>query len=271
MALARTHLDADPVAGRCTYKRQAKAAARDLRTAIKAEVAQLYANGAVPTSQQMADFDASVAGAVDATALRLSTQAALLPNSGARLEPAVQNAILGSGPKSLVSRLNALAQAGKLSGTTAASSRALTNLLTTTNQQTVSQLNNFFNTTPVNQLSVNASGQHIPLQQFLGDRLVSQVGNTLGSLSQSFPTVANAALFPNSTTGIPTQAAMNAFTTQYDNALATAAYQLGSGLALFPTSSSVVSQIAPMLFGSGTASNSLASHNCRASSSAAPG
>ena len=98
--------------------------------------------------------------------------------------------------------MNALAQSGKLSGTTAASSRTLTNLFNSASQQTVSQINNFFNTTPVNQLSVNASGQRIPLEQFLGGQLVSQVGNTLGSLAQSFPNVANAALFPNGTTGI---------------------------------------------------------------------
>jgi hypothetical protein len=73
VALARKHLTLARL--RADDKRQAKAAARDLRTAIKADVAQLYANGAVPTSQQMADFDASVAGAVDARALRLSNKA----------------------------------------------------------------------------------------------------------------------------------------------------------------------------------------------------
>ena len=233
---------------RADYTKQVRAAARDLRSAIKADIAQLYAGGATPTAQQLADFKAGAAGAVNATALRLSTQASLLPNS-TRLVSAVQNEVLGSGAGSLASRLVSLAQSGKLSGSTAASSRALARTFNTASQQTISQINHYFNTTPVNRLSVNSSGQRIPLEQYLGGQLLNQVGNTLGSLAQSFPNVANAMLFPNGTTGTPTQAAMNAFTTQYDNALATAAYQLGSGLSLFPGSSSLVSQIQPILFG----------------------
>ena len=108
---------------RADYTKQVRAAARDLRSAIKADIAQLYANGSTPTAQQLADFKASAAGAVNATALRLSTQAALLPDS-ARLVSAVQNEVLGSGAKSLASRLVSLAQSGKLSGSTAASSVA---------------------------------------------------------------------------------------------------------------------------------------------------
>ena len=44
----------------------------------------------------MTDFDAEVSGAVNATALRLSSQASLLPNAAARLVPAIQNTLLGS-------------------------------------------------------------------------------------------------------------------------------------------------------------------------------
>ena len=245
---------------RADYTKQVRAAARDLRSAIKADIAQLYANGSTPTAQQLADFKASAAGAVNATALRLSTQAALLPDS-ARLVSAVQNEVLGSGAKSLASRLVSLAQSGKLSGSTAASSCALATTFNTASQQTISQINHYFNTTPVNSLSVNSSGQRIPLEQYLGSQLLNQVGDTLGSLAQSFPNVANAMLFPNGTTGTPTQAATNAFTTQYDNALATAAYQLGSGLALFPGSSALVSQIQPILFGTNSGGVSPTANN----------
>src|SRR5262249_43096791 len=140
------------------YNQRVHAAVRALRTAIQTQVGQLRANGATPTAQQMADFNASIAGALDATALRLSTQAALLPHAGARLVPATQNAILDSGPHSLISRLGTLAQSGQLSGTTGASTQALTRLLNTTSQQSISRLNTFFNTTPVNRLSVNSSG-----------------------------------------------------------------------------------------------------------------
>src|SRR5213079_2415322 len=76
---------------------------------------------------------------------------------------------------------------------------------------------------------------------------------------RSFPNVANAALFPNGATGTPSQDAMNAFTSQFNNALGTAAFQLGSALSLFPGSSNVVAQLQPMLFGSANSTNNLVS------------
>jgi hypothetical protein len=230
------------------YRRQVRAATRDLRAAIQAQVGQLSANGATPTPQQIADFNASIAGALDATTLRLSTQAALLPHAGVRLVPAIQNALLGSGPRSLVNRLNVLVQSGQLSGTTGASASALTRLLNTTNQQAVSRINTFFNTTPLARLSVNSTGQRIPLEQFMGNQLLNQVANTFGLLSQTFPIVANSILFPNGTNVTPTQAAVNQFNTEVGNALATAAFQLGSGLSVFPGSSGVITQLQPLLF-----------------------
>ena len=114
---------------RANYRKQVRAAARDLRSAINADIAQLYANGSTPTAQQLAGFKAGAAGAINATALRLSTQSALLPNS-ARLVSAVQNEILGSGAKSLASRLVSLAQSGKLSGSTGVSARSSPGYLT---------------------------------------------------------------------------------------------------------------------------------------------
>jgi hypothetical protein len=149
---------------RAAYAKQVRTATRDLKAAIRADIAQLNASGTAPTAQQMADFQASVAGALDATALRLSTQASLLPNSAAQLVPAIQNGILGSSSTSLASRLTALMNSGQLAG----SARSLTQVLNSANRQAISQINSFFNTTPVNSLSVNSSGQHIPLAQFLG-------------------------------------------------------------------------------------------------------
>jgi hypothetical protein len=237
---------------RADYRKAVRAATRDLKAAIKSQVAQLDANGATPTAHQMADFNASVAGAVDATALRLSVQAGLLPNASNKLVPAIQNAILGSGSASLASRLTVLAQSGQLSGTTRASSLALNRLINTATQQTTAQVNNFITTTPLNSLSVNTSGQQIPLKQFIGGQIVNMVGNTLGSLAQTFPNVANSMLFPNGTTGTPTQAALNAFNTASNNALNTAVFELGSALSLLPRTSNLVSQIQPMLFGAAT-------------------
>ncbi len=247
---------------RTAYARQVRAAVKDLRTAIRADVNQLRASGSTPTTQQLADFNASVGGAIDATALRLSSQAALLPNASNRLIPAIQNALLGSGSKSLTSSLSSLAQSGRLlNGSVGAVQSAIARQINLAGRQASAQLNNFFTTTPLNRLSVNSSGQRIPLAQFLGGQLLNQVGNTLGTLAQSFPTVANALLFPNGTTGTPSQSALSAFATQVGNALGTAAFQLGSGLALFPGSSNVIAQLQPMLSGAAnsTSTNSLVS------------
>ncbi len=231
------------------YNQQLRAATRDLRTAIAAQVGQLYANGATPTAQQVADFNASIAGALDATALRLTTQSSLLPGAGTRLVPAIQNTLLGSGPRSLITRLSNLVQSGQLSGTSGASARALTRLLNTTSRTGISQLSNFFNNTPVSRLSVSTTGQRIPVQQFMGNQLLNQVANTFGTLASTFPGVANSVLFPNGAAGTPSQAALNTFNTMVNNALDTAAFQLGSGLSVFPGAQGVISQIEPVLFG----------------------
>jgi hypothetical protein len=129
------------------YARAVRLATRDLQSAIKTQIGQLHANGATPTAQQIAVFNASIAGVLNATAMRLSVQSSLLPNSSRRLIPAIQNAILDSGPTSLASRLTSLAQSGQLSGTTGASSVALSRLINTSTRQTISQLSIFFNTT----------------------------------------------------------------------------------------------------------------------------
>jgi hypothetical protein len=134
------------------------------------------------------------------------------------------------------------------------------------------QFTRFFNTTNLNALSVNSSGQQIPLNQFMAGQVVNQLSNALGLLAQSFPNVTNSMLFPNSTigtisttgtgisgttgttgtTGNPTQDALTAFSQQVNTALNNVAFLLGNNLALFNGSSNVISQLAPMLFGSTT-------------------
>ena len=171
----------------------------------------------------------------------------------ARLVSAVQNEILGSGARSLASRLVSLAQSGKLSGSTAASSRALARLFNTASQQTISQINHYFNTTPVNRLSVNAAGSGSRWSSTSAASSSTRSATPSGPWPRASRTSPTRCCSPTAPRALPTQAAMNAFTTQYDNALATAAYQLGSGLSLFPGSSSVVSQIQPILFGAANA------------------
>jgi len=234
---------------RLVYRQQALMAMRDLRSAIRSQIAQLGTN---PTAQQSAAFNANVAGALNATALRLSTQASLLPNASARLVPAIQNALLGTSPRSLINRLSGLAASGRFTARPGIADLALTRVLNASSLQTSAQLNNFFRTTPVNRLSVDTNGNRIPLQQFMASQLINGVGNNFGLLAQNFPGVANSVLFPNGVVGTPTPAAQAAFNTQINNALATSAFQLGSGLSVFPRSSSLISQLQPVFFGNGT-------------------
>ncbi|MHB1557370.1 MAG: hypothetical protein ACYC61_07810 [Isosphaeraceae bacterium] len=234
------------------FRQQIHLATQDLRSAVQSQIAQLYANGSTPTTQQLANFRASIAGALNATTLRVSTQAALLPRSS-HLMMKMQTSILGNGANSLASRLNNLAESGRLSGTTAASTRALSNLFSNATRTGVAKVNGYFAYNPVNALSVNANRQRIPLEQYMGSQLVHQLGNTLGLLAQSYPNVANAMLYGDANaTGAPTPAAQAAFNAAYNNAINTAAYQLGSGLSLFPLNSSIVSQLAPLIYGGGS-------------------
>jgi hypothetical protein len=250
---------------RAAYAREAKLAALDLRNGVADQVQQLFANGSAPTAQQLTNLSANIQGALDATALQLSSQASLLPASSARLVPKIQTSLLGAGSKSLSSELSSVLQSSRNTASALTLQKALGRIIAQTPGQITGQFNNFFATTPVNQLSVNSTGQQIPLRQFMGQQLVSQLGNTLGSLAQSFPGVANSVLFPNGVSGSssPTQALTNQFGTMASNALSTAALQLGSDLSLFGGNSNVASQLQPLLFGTGasagTSISSLAS------------
>ncbi len=235
---------------RTAYRQQVHAATRDLRAALQSGVNQFYASGSTPSAQQVANFNASVGGALNATALRLATQVSLLPNGGSRLIPVIESRILGSGANSLASRLTSLATSGRLVRANGILSPALNNLTTQSARQGLSLVNSYFNTTPVARLSVNSNGQRIPIQQYMGNQLLNEVGNALGALAYSYPSVANSILYPNGTTSTPTSTAIGNFTTAVNNALGTAAYQLGSGLALFPNYSSVVSRLQPVFYGS---------------------
>ena len=62
----------------------------------------------------------------------------------------------------------------------------------------------------------------------MANQLVSQLGNSLGSLAQDYPGVADSVLYPNGVAGTTTarshrQALMSQFNTMASNALATAA------------------------------------------------
>jgi hypothetical protein len=255
MAVAQVHR---------ALRQQARSLATDVRTAINDRVTALYANGK-PTTQQIADFNAEVMGIANAAALRLSGQAALLPASSSRLIPGIQNALLGSGSNSLISRIQSLATSTLTGASASTLQAAVTRQVNATLQVANARFGNYFTTTSLNRLSVDQSGNRIPLRQFMGNQLLGQVGNMLGVFAQNFPTVSTAALFPNGTTdvnGLPitaSQAALSAFNLQASNALQTAAFQLGNGLSIFSGASRAASQLQPILFGSGVGSTSLAS------------
>jgi hypothetical protein len=280
---------------RADYKAQVREVRAELREMVKADIKQLYANGSQPTAQQVSSYTATVDGSLDAVALRLSAQDSLLPDSSIRLVPAIQNELLGSGSTSLASRLTSLVQ----SPTSNQSARTLevmaTRQINQVSQQNLAQVSNFFNTTPVASLaaqavnsaanSANSSGQTAAsgaglatasglssiLEQFFGDQIESQVANTLGSLAETFPSVADAALFPNAITGTGTtstgtsstvdQNLLNAFTSQADTALGTAAFEIGSALQLFPGFMNVTSHLEQMLFNSASSSGSTTNNN----------
>jgi hypothetical protein len=237
---------------RHAYTREVALTAVDLRSAVGSEIGQLFANGAAPTQQQLTDFNANVQGALDATALQLSSQASLLPGSNTRLVPGIQNALLGSDSNSLSSRLTAALQSSHYTASAARLQSVFARAFTAVPRQISSQINHFFGSTNFSQLSVSSSGQQVPLSQFMGNQVISQMSNTLGMLAQSFPTVAASMLFPNGTTATPTQDLIRAFNTQATNALTTAALQLGSSLSMFGGFSTVASKIQPVLFGSVT-------------------
>ncbi len=244
---------------RTTLIRDAKVAMVEARSGIGAEIQQLFDNGTVPTSQQLSDLNAKVQGALDATALRISSQASLLPGSATGLVPAIQNAMLGSDSRSLSSVLSSDLQLGRDPASSRELQTAFARQFATTARQITADFNNFFSTHNVNQLAVNSSGERIPVRQFMATQVVSQLGNNLGSLAQSFPNVAEAMLFPNGTTTTPTQELVQAFNQQSSTALGTAAMQLGSALSIFGGSSQVIAQLQPMLFGSTSNLTSLAS------------
>jgi hypothetical protein len=239
------------------YIQQFQAASSQLQSEVAADVNQLYESGSAPTTQQLTDFDDEAAGAVDAMALRFTSQASLLPDAGNRLAPAIQNALLGASTDSLATRLAGFAGSSVYNGSARNLEAVLMVQINRELIQNTAQLSTFFTTTPLSRLSHDRSGQRISLEQYMGGQLVAQVGNTFGALAQSYPTVANSVLFPDNTTTAPTQQLLDQFNAQSANAVSTAAFELASDLQLFPGSASVAAQIEPALFGSGTNKSSL--------------
>lgn len=241
------------------YRTQLQAATNELRQYIRNQLAQLYANGR-PTADQLATFRDQIGGGVNATAFRLSSQLALLPRATERLIARVQDNLIASNPNGLLGRFNQLLNSG-LTQSPNRLANALDRAVTGANSRDLGQLTQFLGTSPIYRNAIDPiTGQTIPLQQYMAQQAIFQFGNTLGSLANSFPTVANSALFQNGV--ISTDPAIQgAFATQLTNAVSLAANQLANNLAVFPNNASlfpgsgtnVLSPISQALFGGGTA------------------
>ena len=240
---------------RADYLRAYRASTNALAQTIRADLNQLHANGR-PTTQQLADFNAQVAGAINATALLVSSQAALLPGQTSTLLASLQDSLMGTGANSLANRISALAQSGRFTNSFNALQAAVARQVNQTGLVGAQNLNNFFNTTSINRFSVDASGQRIPLNQFIGNQIVNQFANNLGSLANAFSTQAGSLFFNNN--GVtPTTDAINAFRNQTAQGLGVVTAALGSDLSLLGnTGTQVVPQLSNVLFAPGPNSTS---------------
>ena len=98
----------------------------------------------------------------------------------------------------LLSRVNNVFQSGRFTSRPAALSNALGRQFNAAAGANHLRLANFFNQNNFSRLAIDqTTGQRVPLGQFLSNRPVSQFGNSIGALSNSFPTVGQSVLFPN--------------------------------------------------------------------------
>lgn len=238
---------------RFALRQQMAATYNALNQFISNQAAALYANPAnlvrgQLTPQARATFAANVNGAIDAAALRLSAQSSLLPGAGVRLVPMLQNSLLSTAGNSLSSQVTRLATTA---GSRAVLQNALNSQLNQSFRLNFARLGNFFTTTPLNRLSLSATGQRIPLSQFMANQAASQINNAFGSLANSAISNARANLF--NTAGNFNSQAANAFRQAYLNALGTAALQTGSVLSVFPNAQATLGpQLQSSLFATGT-------------------
>jgi hypothetical protein len=284
------------------YSIELQDARNDLRKTIDADIKHLYAGGPKPTAQARADFIAEVDGAVDATALRVSSPASLLPGADTSLVPTLQNDLLGNGTGSLISRLNAVSQTARDIFSAGSLTNALNQAVNSSSARILAATQSYISTAPLAQSIVATTGQLVPLRDYMATEVIDQLENNLGLLAQEFPTVANAILFPSSTTSgstnptstgttgttttttgttgttgtttptgtTPTlnQTLMSQLGTDVNNALATIAFELGTELPLFSGSSSVISTLDSALFGASNGSAATASNTASSLASA---
>jgi len=237
------------------FNQQFNLANQQLRTFAQTQIANAFRNGR-PTAAQLADLNNSLSGAINATALRLSAQANLLPGS-ARLTSGFQNSLLGNARNNLFSRLSTLTNNSRLASNPAALTRAVNGLFNSTAQANNNQLSRFFDTNNFNRTSVSATtGQPIGLNQFMGQQAQSLANNSFGALRNAFITSAQSGLFANGAR--PTAAQFQTFAQQQLPAAFNAAtFPLASALQVLPgaTNSTLIPQLRSSFLGNGTTAN----------------
>jgi hypothetical protein len=218
------------------YRTQLGAATADLKKYVDTQLGNLYASG-TPTASQLATLQDQIDGAVAATAFRVSSQLALLPGATDRLVAQVQDNLLTDSNRGLAGRINRLIS--RLNGAPNRLLSSINRAIDSVGIRDTASTSNFLASAPLNRLSVDAtSGQQIPLQQFMAQQVLSQFGNTLGSLAASFPNVANTAIFNNGVMSTD-PAVQQAFATQLQSAVGLATSQLGGNLGVFPNNLSL--------------------------------
>ncbi len=241
---------------RNTVTQQIRTAIGDARSAINAQFRQASSDGRL-TLQDRADLQVVSQGTLNATALRLSSMASLLPGGSTQLVPGIQRSLLGDQRGSLSSRVERLLGSNRSTRSVGSFNRALNQVARTVTTQRIGNVNTFLRSPGLGFGSVDQNGVTIPISQFVGARLVDQLNNSLGMLSQTFVNQANTSLFPNGATTADA-AGQEAFSRQYFSALNLTASQLSSGLALVPGLASTLGpQFQSALFDTGVDSTSL--------------
>jgi len=239
------------------YQQQFRDAEQALQQFAGSQIAAAYANSANLgpdgrlTAQALSDLQNNLNGALDAVAFQVSSQAALLPGATrGDLLSNLQNGLLGTGRNSLASRIATTLNSSRFANSQATLQDAVNRQINSGFFGNQLQLDRFLTRTPLTNLSVDATGQRIPITQFMGNQAAQQINNTLGTFANNIGPVARSALF-DSTTGAFNPQAVSGFQQQFNNALNTAAFQTGNLLSLFPNSSSLRSQIGTAFFDNG--------------------
>jgi len=215
---------------RAAFVAELKSAQQDLRQAIASDVAQ-FRSLRFATDQDVANFRSTIANTVSATESQLSSLLSLLPRADQKLVPNLRTALAGQGANSLTSRLNAAITRFENSSQNSNLSTSLSRLVNTTFASQNSRLTAFFNPSTIRQASVDQTGQRIPLQQYVSNQIVTQLGDSNSALSQAIGSSAGAGLLASASSGL-TGMNLTSFFNQSTASLGSALSQVGSTMVL---------------------------------------